>query len=195
MTGFLSLLAAYRYPFAFLGTFVEGPLAMIGGGMLVRLGQFDFLPLYLVLVLGDLSADILWYFLGRFAAKPFINKFGKFFGVTEETFEKMERIFLKHDTKILFISKITMGLGFAIATLMAAGAVRVNFKKFVALNLAGGLVWVAVLISAGFFFGDLYLKIADSFKAVFIGTLAITVIALMYGFASFIRKQYNGSAL
>ena len=162
---------------------------MVGGGMLVRLGEFDFIPLYLTLLLGDLTADILWYFVGRKAANPFIKRFGKFFGITQVAFEKMERVFLKHDTKILFISKVTMGLGFALATLMAAGAVKVPFKKFFILNAAGGVVWVAFLISVGYFFGDVYLKIADSFKVIFVGAAALSVIALMYGFVSYIRRH------
>ncbi|MEK7575252.1 MAG: DedA family protein [Patescibacteria group bacterium] len=193
MTAFFSsiiyFIGAYRYPVAFLGSLIEGPLAMVGGGMLVRLGEFDFIPLYLTLLLGDLTADILWYFVGRKAANPFIKRFGKFFGITQVAFEKMERVFLKHDTKILFISKVTMGLGFALATLMAAGAVKVPFKKFFILNAAGGVVWVAFLISVGYFFGDVYLKIADSFKVIFVGAAALSVIALMYGFVSYIRRH------
>lgn len=194
-TGALALLGTYRYPAAFFGSLIEGPLAMVGGGMLIRLGQFEFLPLYITLVLGDLVADVIWYLVGHYAAKPFIVRFGKFFGVTIESFIKMERVFLKHDTKILFISKVTMGLGFAIATLMAAGAVRVNFRKFVVLNLAGGIVWTAVLILAGYFFGELYLKIADGFKTVFVVTAGCTVVAVMFGFVRFMRTHYKSSQI
>ena len=187
----LALLSTHRYTLAFFASLVEGPIAMVGGGMLVRLGQFEFWPIYFTLVLGDLTADILWYGIGRYAAEPFIRKFGRFFGITEKAFEKMETVFLRHDTKILFISKITMGLGFALATLMAAGAVKVPFKKFVILNFVGGIVWVAVLISAGYFFGELYLKIADGFKEIFLGAAAVTVVLVMYGFLRFIRAKYS----
>ena len=186
----VSVVSVYRYPLAFFASLIEGPLAMVGGGMLIRLGEFSFPALYIALVSGDFIADIIWYCVGKYAAEPFIRRFGHFFGVTREVFEKMEGVFRKHDTKILFISKVTMGLGFAVATLMAAGAVRVPLKKFAVLNLLGGFLWVGFLMAVGYFFGHLYSKIAEGFKLAFVVTVAVSVMAVMYGLVSFIRRQY-----
>jgi len=191
----VSFVATYRYPFAFFSVVVEGPIAMVGSGMLYRLGQFDFLPLYIALVSGDLVADMFWYSVGRYAAEPFIRRFGRFFGVTKDVFEKMEEVFRKHDTKILFISKLTMGFGFALATLVAAGAVRVPFKKYFILNLFGGFIWTGFLIFVGFFFGQLYSQIADSFKVAFLGVVALIAVVLFSAFISIVRGKYGNSRL
>jgi membrane protein DedA with SNARE-associated domain len=139
----LGFVGIYRYPLVFATVLVQGPVVMMGTGLLLRLDQFSFWPLYFTLLTADFVGDIIWYFIGRNAAEPFVRRFGHIFGVTHAVFEKMEDLFKRHDTKILFISKITMGFGFALATLMAAGATHVPLKKYLIFNLLGGFIWVA----------------------------------------------------
>lgn len=192
---FAVFLATYRYPFVFLGTIFEGPIVMLASGLMLRLGGFSLLPIYTTLLLGDLTADIIWYWVGRGAAEPFLRRFGHFFGVTREIFEKMEGVFRRHDTKILFISKITMGFGFAVPTIMAAGASKIPFKKFLIFNLLGGFIWTAALMAVGYFFGNFYFLVADGLKILFVSALVIIFAALMYGFARFLKRHFSSSQL
>ncbi len=182
---------AYRYPLIFLAVIAEGPVIMLGSGVLLRLGNFDLLPLYLTLVFGDLVADVFWYFVGRYAAEPFLKRFGHFFGVTHEIFEKMEGVFRRHDTKILFVSKITMGFGFALATLIAAGAVRVPFKKYIIFNLLGGFIWTALLLGAGYFFGNVYFLLDKGFRDIFFAVLVGAAVLAMFKCGAYMRKKYG----
>lgn len=191
ITTAISAVGVYRYPLIFLGAIVEGPVLMMASGFLLRLGIFSLLPLYFSLLFGDFFADVIWYWIGRKAAEPFLRRFGHMFGVTREIFLKMENLFRKHDTKILFISKITMGFGFALATLMAAGAVRVPFKKYLLLNLFGGFIWTGLLISAGYFFGNVYVMIDAGFQWMFIVAVLVAVIFALRGFMLFIRGKYG----
>lgn len=171
----LSLLEASRYVIIFILAILEGPIVMITCGFLYRLGQFDFVPMYFSLVLGDLTADIGWYILGYFGAGPIVKKWGKFLNITPEIIQKIEKRFRTYQDKILFISKVTMGFGFALATLIVAGILRIQFKRFVALNFLGGLVWTFFLLLLGFFFGNLYFAITKPLKVVFILTAAAVV--------------------
>lgn len=189
-----STLGIYRYPLAAFGAFAEGPIIMVAGGFLLRLGEFSFLPLFSSLVLGDMLADAVWYWVGRNAAEPFLRRFGHIFGVTSEVFKKMERIFHRHDAKIIFISKITMGFGFALATLIAAGAVRISFKKYLLLNFLGDLIWVGFLLSLGYFFGNLYTLVDAGFRFAFVFTLVVCAIAASIGFTSFLRAKFGDAS-
>ena len=103
----------------------------------------------------------------------------------------MEGVFRRHDTKILFISKITMGFGFAIATIMAAGASKVPFRKFLIFNLLGGIILTGVLISIGYFFGNFYFLVEDGFKILFVGALVIMFGAGSYGFIQFLKRRFS----
>lgn len=189
LINFLALVGASRYVLLFFGTILEGPVVMLGAGFLFRLGQFDLLPMYLALLAGDFAADIGWYAVGYHGAAPLVNRFGKYLNITPEVIAKIEERFKKHQNKILIISKLTMGFGFALATLIVAGILRVDFKKYVALNLFGGFIWTALLITLGYFFGNVYTLLAGPFKIAFVCVTAIIVVVGLYGINRYLAKK------
>ncbi|MEI7688642.1 MAG: DedA family protein [Candidatus Nomurabacteria bacterium] len=174
-------LESSKYILLFIGTILEGPVVMMASGFLYRLGSFSFFPMYLALVLGDFVADILWYCLGRYGTRNAIYKYGHYVGVTPETIERVENQFIKFHQKILIISKLTMGLGFAAVILVVAGMFKVPFKNYVILNLVGGFIWTAFLIAIGFFLGNIFLIIPGTLKIVFVFFILIAfVLGLRY---------------
>lgn len=148
------------YLIVVLGAIVEGPIVMVASGFLLHQGYFILVPLFLALLIGDLIGDIIWYYIGYFFARPFIRKYGTFFGVTLAMFEKAQDLFHRYHVKILLISKITLGFGLAIGTLLAAGATRVSFRTYLLLNLAGECILITILMILGYFFG----KFSDTFS-------------------------------
>jgi membrane protein DedA with SNARE-associated domain len=172
----LGFLSFSRYAVVFVLCIVEGPVVMITSGFLYRLGQFSLLPLYFSMVGGDFVADLGWYAVGRFGAWPLIDRYGKYFNITPKIILRVEKRFKTYQNKILFISKITMGFGFALATLIVAGLLRVDFKKYALLNFLGGFIWTAFLIAIGYFFGNVYDVLAGPFKIIFVCFLVVGII-------------------
>lgn len=185
----IGLTVTFKYLFLFLGTIVEGPVLMVASGFLLHLGVFSPIPLYFVLIFGDIFADIIWYFIGMYFAEPVFRKHGRFLSVTPEMFEKIKVLFMKYHEKILIFSKLTLGFGFAIGTLIVAGATRVPFKKYLLLNIAGEFILVAALLYVGYFFAELYKYIEDGLKAFFVIGIAILVISCVYGFTKFMKNK------
>ncbi|MDD5152928.1 MAG: DedA family protein [Candidatus Pacebacteria bacterium] len=180
---------ASKYILLFLGTIAEGPVVMVASGFLYKLGQFNLLQMYFALMAGDFVADLGWYCLGRFGARSTIFKYGHFFGVTPEVLKKVEGRFLEYHQKILIISKLTMGLGFALVVLIVAGMFKVPFKNYVVLNLIGGFIWTAILITVGYFLGNVYAVVPESAKIVFV---AVVLLVAFFGFRftnDWLRKQ------
>ena len=68
---FLAGLSYYRYLLTFAVAIVEGPMVMVGSGILLRLEFFYFWPIYLSLMLGDFVADLGWYWVGRLRRPAF----------------------------------------------------------------------------------------------------------------------------
>lgn len=185
----LTSLYAYRYLGIFLGTIIEGPVIMTAVGFLVGLGHFNFWLAYILMILGDLVGDIGWYYVGYFGAKKFIEKFGRFFGINDESMEKVKVLFQKHHNKILLLSKVTMGFGLAAPILVTAGISKVPIKKFIILNLIGGFIWTAFLMALGYFFGNIYLLVSEGLKVGFIALIVILISALLFGFSKFLRSE------
>lgn len=178
-----------KYALLFLGAIFEGPVLMLASGFLIRLGQLELVPAYFTLMAGDFTADMVWYVVGRHGARVLIDKFGKFFNITPEIIAKIEKRFHTYHARILFISKITMGFGFALATLIVAGMLKVPVKKYAALNLAGGFIWTALLLILGYFFGNVYTLVAKPFRVIFIILLAVLLGFALYGINRYLVKK------
>jgi membrane protein DedA with SNARE-associated domain len=185
----LDFLSFSRYAVVFVLCIVEGPVVMLTSGFLYRLGQFNLLPLYFSLVGGDFVADIAWYAVGRFGGLPLVKRFGHFFNITPEIIFKIEKRFKTYQNKILFISKITMGFGFALATLFVAGLLKVDFKKYALLNFLGGFVWTGLLLTFGYFFGNVYDSIPSSLKIVYVIVAVIVVVSGLWGINRYLVQK------
>jgi len=184
----ISFLSFSKYAIVFVLCIVEGPVVMLTSGFLYRLGQFSLVPLYFSLMGGDFVADLGWYAVGRFGASPIVYKYGKFLNITPEIVLKIEKRFKTYQDRILFISKITMGFGFALATLLVAGILKVPFKRYAILNLFGGFIWTALLLAVGYFFGNVYDVIARPFKIVFLIIAPFAIIFALWAINRYLVK-------
>lgn len=179
----------YKYILVLILSIIEGPVVMAFSGMLWKLSYFSFLPLYLSLMAGDLIADTFWYFVGYFAGYNFIKKYGLYFNISEDKLKKFNIFFTEHQSKILFLSKITMGFGFALLVLIAAGISKVPFKKYISINFLGQIIWTLLLMILGYFFGSLYLVIHKSLRFAFIILIFIILVFLIYGLNSYMKRN------
>jgi len=180
---------AYQYPIIFALAIVEGPIIMTVGGFLLKLGYGSFWPLYFTLMAGDLVADTLWYNVGYHWAKPLTRKYGRFLGLTEELLAKTESAFHRHQNKILFLSKITMGLGFALVILVTAGMARVPFRKYIAFNAVGQFAWTGLLMGLGYAFGNFYLAVNEALRVMALVAFFVLLGAALYGVNKYLRAK------
>jgi membrane protein DedA with SNARE-associated domain len=185
----IELLITYKYFIIFPLAFFEGPFVMMISGLLVKLGYLDFFLAYALLMTGDWVADMGWYGLGYKFGMPFVRKYGKFFNITEQNIEKVKQIFLKYDASILFISKITMGFGFALVTLVTAGLVKIPFRRFAFWIAIGGFLWTAGLMTIGFSLGNFYLQANSALEKLSVLALFVVVFMLLTGLAKYVRGQ------
>jgi membrane-associated protein len=170
----LGLLETSKYALLFLGSYFEGSAAMMAGGLLYRLGHVAFLPMYIALFMGDVLSDTMWYFIGYFGARKFLLKYGRFVNITPGILDKAEGKFHQHHLRILVISKLTMGFGFATAILATAGMLRISFARFLTINILCGIVWVSFLIGIGYYFGNVVANIPKNIQI--IGALLVVVL-------------------
>lgn len=162
-----------KYFLLFLGSFLEGSVVMMGAGVLWHLGKVDFWPMYLAVVAGDIISDLVWYCVGYFAARPLITRWGYLVEATPEVLEKLERRFKRHQDTVLLASKLTMGFGLMIATLITAGMIRMSLWRYMLINILAGFVWIYFLILVGYYFGNLFRYIPHELQIAFGITLVI----------------------
>jgi membrane protein DedA with SNARE-associated domain len=184
----ISLLLAYKYVIIVPIAIIEGPMVAMISGVLLRLGVFSFLPLFICLMIGDFVSDAYWYWIGYHGGRKFLARFGKYFSVTEGHLDRLEAFYMKHYGWILFLSKITMGLGFAVAIVAMAGAARVPFKRYMAVNMLSQPIWTGTLMSVGYFLGDFYLRLNKGFEIVSVTAVALMAGLALWGFSRYMRQ-------
>ncbi|MFA7319531.1 MAG: DedA family protein [Parcubacteria group bacterium] len=133
---------------------IEGPVATIIAAMLASLGAFNIFIVLLLSILGDIIGDVVLFGLGYHYGMGFVRRVGKYMGITEKLVLRMEKYFAAHGGKTIFAVKSTTGLCWA--TFVAAGIVKMDFRKFIKYSFYGGIVWSSFLVAMGYFYGYLW---------------------------------------
>jgi membrane-associated protein len=156
----------------------EGPWLALILGAFVRLSYFNFVPVYVCLMLGDLIGDAAWYYVGRRYGLGFVTRYGKHFDIAESSVQRMTRLFHRHKDWVLFLSKISNGFGLAIVTLMTAGMVRIPFGRYMLVNMLGQFLWTGLLMGTGYSFTHLYVTVHGVLARVSV-VAAVVVLAVV----------------
>lgn len=191
LSTFLSWLLAYKYWALFPIAVIEGPIITVAAGFLITLGIFNPLIAYVVIVIGDTVGDVLHYCVGYFGGKHFIERWGKYFGVSLESIVPLEKRFADKGHSFFFWGKALHGIGGAL--LVAAGLIRYPFGKFLASNVLGTLVKSALLLVIGFYFGQFLEKINSSLNIVAALTIVLVPIAFVLYFMWKKRQKNHAS--
>ena len=173
-----SLLEAHPYLLLFPLVMLEGPLATVCAGFLVAAG-FAIWPLvYAIAVGADLAADTIYYLLGRSARYPPPRRIVRRFGLTEGRLARLEEVVRTNAPKALIGAKIVDAA--AIPVLVATGLAKMDYGRFLILNVAATLPKAAVLMAVGFLVGEQaiqYLDRGSAFVALFALALAVWLAA------------------
>jgi len=185
-----ALTAYYKYPLIVLLTLVQSPIMSVLAGFMYKLRFVALIPALLAVMCGDLIGDMIWYYLGFHFGPIFVQKYGRFFSITEKNIKTIEKFSTGRETTILLVSKLTTGFGFAPVVLFTAGMIRVPFKKYMTINVFGQFFWTSGLFVFGFLFGNLYESIDNYFWRISVIAGLFIVIGIGFGFGKYIRRTY-----
>ena len=138
------------YAILFLGMIVEGELFLITFGILTQFKAFDFGDVFFIAYFGVLFSDILWYQLGFILRSRSTTENG-FLRRSEEKAKKLFPYFKEKPAKALFISKFVAGTNHA--TMVLAGFLKMDFRRFLKLQIIISFVWTSFFLILGFLFG------------------------------------------
>jgi len=187
-------LVEYKYLLLFLGSIFEGLNSMVLGGFLVSVGSIKLLPIFLIFTVGYIFNGYLWYSVGYFAGAKPIDKWVRKDKKGRKIVEKVEEYFHKYSGRAIVFTKFTFSL--TIATLIMAGSLKYNLRKFSLYNFIGSIGWVALTLFIGYFFGQSYKFFIEylkgfSYLILFLGGAVILVYVLKFVFGSaFIKSLF-----
>jgi len=154
------------YPGIFILMFVESTfiplpseLVIPPAGYLISQSQMGWTGVVLSGTAGSVFGALFNYAIAVFLGRPFILKYGRYFGVSQKHFEKGEKFFLKHGTISTFIGRLILGVRHYIS--FPAGLWRMHLGKFCFYTAFGAAVWVWILAYIGYFVGNNQEKIME----------------------------------
>jgi len=128
-------------------------IVMLPAGYLVAQGRLDFWLATLAGASGSLvGAWFNYYVLGRWLGRPFLEKYGRWMFVPPEKLALAERYFRAGAVWYTFAGRLIPVVRQLIS--VPAGIFRMAPLPFSLLTLAGATLWCAVLVGAGWAFGE-----------------------------------------
>lgn len=180
----------YGYLIVFLGMIIEGAGVALMTSFLAQQGHFNIYFLVLVMFGGTILGSVIWYQLGRlFYGTAVGDWFRKHIFLNEGIFEKLLQ---KNSRKTLFVSKFIYG--FDRAAVILSGLIKINFAKFLKIELLANSVWLAAMFSLGYFSGAALDRLKSSFQRIEIIFLLILLIYIILEVVikkKFLHKIYD----
>jgi len=186
----IGLIDAAGYPGIFLAMFVEGIFTPIPSeiivpfaGYLASIGRLDAILVVLVSSLGAVTGSTVAYFIGRRLGRPFMDRFGRYFGFGADSMCRAEAWFKRWGSYGILIGHSLPGIRSVIS--FPAGISKMDLRRFVLFTFIGAMVWNTVLTAAGYLLGEYYISIAerlDGWDLVILAAVgAIFVTWVVYG--------------
>jgi membrane protein DedA with SNARE-associated domain/rhodanese-related sulfurtransferase len=157
----------------------SSPLIMAAGA-LAATGRMRFGAAVAVVAFASLFADSVWYHLGRARGTRVIRTLCGMSLEPEACVLRTRNAFDLYGARFLLVAKFIPGLGLMAAPI--AGQSRMRFRRFLAHDAAGALIWTSALASLGVLLGQwlersvLLLPAAAQFGATSIAIAAVGII-------------------
>ena len=169
---------------------IPSEIIMPLGGFFVYTGDLNFYILIVSGLFGTVVGALPWYFLGKLLNEKklsnFIDRKGKFVGISLKDLDKSRLWFDKYGVLLVFWGRLIPGIRTLIS--VPAGIELMPINKFLIWTSLGSLIWVIFLTSAGYLFGENYKIIGlyiDNFKAIL---KPIFVILILFFLIRFLKK-------
>ena len=137
---------------------IPSEIIMPLGGFFVYQQKLNFYILVFWGLLGTILGSLPWYYLGRLVNEKrlsnFLDKKGKYLGISSNDLSKSKRWFDKYGVSLVFWGRLVPGIRTLIS--VPAGIELMPLRKFLIWTTFGSLIWVALLTYAGYLFGENY---------------------------------------
>jgi membrane protein DedA with SNARE-associated domain len=100
---------------------------------------------------GAIVGDNVGYWIGREFGYRLLRSYGSRIGLSPGKIKLGQYLFLRHGAKVVFLGRFVAVLRVLAAVL--AGVNRMDWRRFLLANAAGGILWASVVGFGAYFFG------------------------------------------
>lgn len=149
------------------------------GGYLVYTGRLEFYRVVLAGTVGGTVGSVLSYYLGLKGGRPFLIKYGRYFGFSVKHLEMADHYFARYGEATVFFTRLMPIVRTFIS--LPAGISGMNFRRFVLYTFLGSLPWSFLLVFIGLKLGQNWHAISPWFHRLDV-VIAVVIVALVIYF-------------
>jgi membrane-associated protein len=155
--------------------FLPGDSLLFAAGTFAAMGALNPLYLFLLLSVAAVIGDTVNYSIGAYIGPRAFSGEIKF--LKQEHLDRTQEFYEKHGGKTIILARfIPIIRTFAP---FVAGIGTMKYSKFILFNVIGGISWVAIFISLGYFFGNIPF-VQKNFELVIFAIIFISFIPPFY---------------
>lgn len=162
---------------ALLGLIVPGETLLIVAAFYAAQHSLHIEYVILLAFMGAVIGDNLGYLIGLRGGRPFLEKYEKYFFVSERRIHFVESYYEKHGGKTVFIARFTAFLR-ALAAI-TAGVSHMDYKKFFFYDLAGAIAWSITISLLGYFLGQNWPLLSKAIERVGLGVFIVFALIIV----------------
>jgi membrane protein DedA with SNARE-associated domain len=157
---------------------------LLAAGALAGTGHLNFFTSLFCAVFATLTADSIWYQLGRRKGITILQFLCRISLEPDSCVRRTEGVFSKHGARSLLVAKFLPGFG--IVTPPLAGIFHMRLRRFLLFDAAGSLLWSGTFLGLGYLFSGEIERFAEHLRALGGWLLVLLVVV----FAAYIAYKY-----
>jgi membrane-associated protein len=159
--------------------FLPGDSLLFVAGAVAASGAMEVNVLVVLLIIAAVAGDLTNYGIGRWlGVRFFTDRSSKL--LNPEHLEKAHAFYERHGGKAVIIARFLPILRTYIP--FVAGLAAMDAKKFAFFNVTGGILWVASLTYAGYFFGNIP-WVKGNLTLIIVGIIVVSLLPLVWAYA------------
>lgn len=154
--------------------FLPGDSLLFAAGTFAALGSLNVWILVITLTIAAILGDTVNYWIGKRIGPAAFS--GNLPFLKQEHLRKTEQFYLRHGRKTIILARfVPIVRTFAP---FVAGVGSMDYGRFLAYNVIGGVVWVWMFTLAGFYFGNIP-AVKKNFTMVILAIIVISVMPIV----------------
>lgn len=157
--------------------FLPGDSLLFAAGTFAGIGAFNVYLLFLILAIAAILGDTINYSIGKFLGAKAFQKYPKI--LKKEYLDKTHKFYEKYGRKTIVLARfVPIVRTFAP---FIAGVGKMNYLNFLAYNILGGILWVALLVFGGYYFGNMPI-VKENFTIVILIIIILSFMPMAWEF-------------
>ncbi len=166
--------------------FLPGDSLLFAAGAFAAIGSLNVFLLFIALTAAAVLGDAVNYSIGKFLGAEAFKKYPGIF--KKEYIDKTHKFYEKYGNKTIVLARfVPIVRTFAP---FIAGVGIMKYSRFLRYNLLGGIMWVALFVFGGYYFGNMPL-VKENFSIVIIIIILLSFMPIIWEFWKHKRQKIS----